>query len=655
GDGGGQSATPPEKAGDAAGEGQVRIDLDGIAERVVAVPVPEGRYSQVVGIEGKILLTGWPVQGSLGRDILAGPGGPRGSLESYDLAEQRHEVLTGGISSFEVSRDGHTLAYRSGRRLRVVKAGDKPPEGDDGSGRRSGWLDLDRVRVSVDPGLEWGQMFKEAWRLQRDHFWVGDMSGVDWWLVLDRYVPLINKVATRVEFSDLVWEMQGELGTSHAYELGGDYRPAPAYAIGHLAADLVYDAPQATWRFGHVVAGDPWDPDAGSPLRGPGVGVQPGDRLLAVNGRAVGAEVTPASLLVNQAGLAVELTVAGADGGDERRVVVPTLRDERPARYREWVENNRRAVHEATGGRVGYVHVPDMGPRGYAEFHRSYLAEVEREALVVDVRFNGGGHVSQLVREAGPPADRLRREPVGAAGAVPGRLARRATRGPHERARRLGRRHLHALLQAARPRPRRREADVGRGGGDLAPAHAGGREPHNPARVRLLVLRRRLGRRELRHGPGRRGRHPPAGPRRRAGPPARAGDRPRRLRPPPAPAPGGRRRPPAEPRAARAAAALERGHRYGTGTACTPGSRRPPGAERQFLTGPRGVRSSRAIRASITPLSAQAAASRGRNSGRAGMEKTDRERSYAVLVLLAVVILAGAGTLAAVLTGYVWV
>ena len=397
-----ETARPP-------GPPPLRIDLDGITERVVPVPVPEGRYSQVAGIKGKILFTSWPVQGSLGRDSFSGGAGPRGTLEAYDLTEQRHDVLTGGISSFEVSRDGQTLAYRSGRRLRVVKAGEKPPDHDDGASRRSGWLDLDRVRVSIDPGSEWMQMFKEAWRLQRDHFWAEDMSGVDWWLVLDRYMPLVGKVATRLEFSDLMWEMQGELGTSHAYELGGDYRPAPAYLIAHLAADLAYEpgpdgAGGGAWRFTHIVDGDPWDPEAGSPLRAPGVRIRPGDRLLAVNGRSVDAATTPASLLVNQAGLAVELTVAGPDGpgpdGSGRRtVVVSTLRDERPARYREWVSANRARVHEATGGRVGYVHLPDMGARGYAEFHRSYLAEVERDALVVDVRFNGGGHVSQLVLE----------------------------------------------------------------------------------------------------------------------------------------------------------------------------------------------------------------------------------------------------------------
>ena len=205
------------------------------------MPVPEGRYSQVVGLKDKILFTSWPVEGSLGRDIMAtGAGVPEGSLEAYDLGEQRHEVLVPGISYFEISRDGHTLAYRSGRRLRVIRAGEKPPDSDgDGPGRRSGWLDLDRIRVSVDPGSEWAQMFQEAWRLQRDHFWVEDMSGVDWDHVRRRYAPLVGRVATRAEFSDLMWEMQGELGTSHAYELGGDYRPAPNYVLGQLGRRAV--------------------------------------------------------------------------------------------------------------------------------------------------------------------------------------------------------------------------------------------------------------------------------------------------------------------------------------------------------------------------------------------------------------------------------
>ena len=389
-----------DKKGKDDGPPEVRIDLDGIGDRIVPFPVPDGRYSDIVGIPGKVLFLSWPVEGSLGGDWSKMQPDAAGSLESYDLAEQKHDTLVSGVSSFTVSKDGATLVYAAGHRLRALKAGEKPAEHTDheAPGRKSGWVDLERVRVSVDPGLEWAQMLDEAWRLQRDHFWVADLSNVDWNEVRTRYRPLVDKVATRVEFSDLMWEMQGELGTSHAYELGGDHRRPPHYALGFLGADLALDK-RGRWTFEHVVAGEAGDPGHDSPLRAPGVNVVDGDTLLAVGGRPVGRDVHPATLLVNQAGMAVELTVADRSGRKPRTVIVQTAGDERPARYREWVSTNRRRVHEETGGRVGYVHIPDMGPHGYAEFHRSYLSEIAHEALIVDVRFNGGGHVSSLLLE----------------------------------------------------------------------------------------------------------------------------------------------------------------------------------------------------------------------------------------------------------------
>ena len=378
----------------------VRIDLDGIAARIVPFPVPDGRYTEIAGLAGKVLFLSWPVEGSLGGDWTKMQPEPAGSLDVYDLAEQKHDTLIAGVSSFTVSQDGSTLVYASGNRLRAVKAGEKPTEHTDHDppGRKSGWLDLGRVRVSVEPGREWAQMLDEAWRLQRDHFWVADLSGVDWNEVRTRYRPLVDKVATRAEFSDLMWEMQGELGTSHAYELGGDHRRPPRYALGFLGADLALDR-RGRWVFEHIIDGEPGDPDQSSPLRAPGVNVAAGDTLLAIGGRPVGRDVHPATLLVHQAGLAVEITVGDRSGRKARTLVVQTTTDERPARYREWVNANRRRVHTETGGRVGYVHVPDMGPHGYAEFHRSYLSEVAHDALIIDVRFNGGGHVSSLLLE----------------------------------------------------------------------------------------------------------------------------------------------------------------------------------------------------------------------------------------------------------------
>lgn len=390
---------------------QLQIDLEGIQTRITVFPVPEGRYQQIRGIHGKVLFTSFPVEGSLRERWLEDGDEGNGTLEMYDLAERKKEFIAGGVSDFDVSADRKFLVYRTGKRLRVLKAGEKPDGNASGYNKKGGWIDLSRIRVAVNPLEEWQQMFREAWRLQRDHFWTEDMSQLDWQEVYRRYFQLIDRITTRSEFSDLMWEMQGELGTSHAYELGGDYRPGPHYHQGFLGADFVYDAGAGGYRVTHVVRGDPWQERFDSPLNRLGANVTEGDVLLAIDGQRLSREVSPRHLLVNQAGVEVQLTLAsrndaGSANGDKkqngrevRTVLVKTLRNETRARYREWVEKNRQRVHEETEGRVGYVHVPDMGPFGYAEFHRYYLAESEREGLIVDVRFNGGGAVSQLLLE----------------------------------------------------------------------------------------------------------------------------------------------------------------------------------------------------------------------------------------------------------------
>ena len=385
----------------ANGEEKLRIDLDGIAERLVAFPVDEGRYGAIRGLkDGRVVYSRYPVEGALDQNWRAATPPAKGQLVLYDFKNEKEEMLVNGISSFRLSRDGSQLIYRAGNRLRVLKAGSKPAK-DAGSkpGRKSGWVDLSRIRISVVPGVEWQQMLGEAWRLQRDHFWTPDMSRVDWVAIHERYRPLVERVASRSEFSDLVWEMQGELGTSHSYEMGGDYRPEPRYDQGYLGADLAFDANSGRWTVARIVRGDGWHETTSSPLARPGVGVNEGDRLLAINGRRLGEGLSPAEALVNLAGQEVTLAVAGPDDEEAHQVTVKTLGSEVAARYREWVENNRRRVHEATDGRVGYVHVPDMGPNGYSEFHRGYLAEFDRRGLIVDVRFNGGGHVSERLLE----------------------------------------------------------------------------------------------------------------------------------------------------------------------------------------------------------------------------------------------------------------
>ncbi|TBR18673.1 peptidase [bacterium] len=379
---------------------EVVIDLDGLAERLVAFPLPEGRYLRVMGVSGKVLFTTLPISGSLDRSFYPAAPSAKATLKSYDLEGRETKTVCERVSDFELSRDNTTLGIQAGLSVRVTAASETVDTAKDSEGynRKSGLVDLGRAKASLDPACEWRQMYADAWRLQRDLFWNPALKGLDWMAVYKRYEPLLDRVASRSEFTDLLWEMQGELGTSHAYAIGGDYRASPRYDQGHLGAESVWDAAKKGWRLTRVLSGDCWDRDADSPLRAPGVNVKVGDVLKAVDGLPLDAETPPGSALVHKAGAEVQLTVA-SEAAEPRAVTVKTLRDERPARYREWVEGNRRKVHAATKGKVGYIHVPDMGPTGYAEFHRAYLAEVERDGLIVDVRNNGGGHVSALLLE----------------------------------------------------------------------------------------------------------------------------------------------------------------------------------------------------------------------------------------------------------------
>ena len=378
----------------------ITIDLEGISQRVAAFPYPRGRYGQIAGIEGKVIFTAFPIPGTSSGDD---DSGSRGVLHVYDFKEQKKDTLVSGIEGFRLSRDGKTLVYVTGNRLRVIRAGKKvepeKPESRGGPNRQTGWINLNRIKASIVPTAEWHQMYREAWRLQRDFFWTEDMSGVDWEHVYQRYLPLLERVATRGEFSDLMWEMQGELGTSHAYEMGGDYRSSPNYAQGFLGADYTYDAENNGYRITHIPHGDAWEASKDSPLNAPGINVTEGDILLAIGGQRVSETVSPGELLVNLANQEVQATFQNVSDSEKRVVTLKVLGSERELRYREWVSNNRRYVHEKTDGKVGYVHIPDMGRSGYAEFHRGYLAEVSYPGLLIDVRYNTGGHVSQLLLE----------------------------------------------------------------------------------------------------------------------------------------------------------------------------------------------------------------------------------------------------------------
>lgn len=377
-----------------------RIDLEGLADRIVPLPVEAARYSSLRAAKDGLLWLRHPVTGVLGTaGATPDSRGPETVLERYDLEKLHSDELASDVSRFAVSGDGRRLVLHTRGKLRVVPADSRVPAGsDDDHDGGSDTVDLSRIRRSVEPAAEWRQMYDEAGRIMRDNFWRPDMGGVDWDGVLDRYRPVLARVATHDDLVDLLWEVQGELGTSHAYVTPPGGRHDDTSRQGLLGADISR-TDEGDWRIDRILPSETSDPAARSPLAAPGVAVHAGDAILAVDGQEIDPLTGPGPLLTGSAGKPVELTVEPADGGNLRHVVVVPTADEEALRYHAWVADRRAYVHEQSGGRLGYLHVPDMVGSGWAQLHRDLRVEVAREGLVVDVRENRGGHTSQLVVE----------------------------------------------------------------------------------------------------------------------------------------------------------------------------------------------------------------------------------------------------------------
>ncbi|MET8435412.1 S41 family peptidase [Streptomyces sp900116325] len=377
-----------------------RIDLEGLADRIVPLPVEAARYSSLRAAKDGLLWLRHPVTGVLGTaGATPDSRGPETVLERYDLEKLHSDELASDVSRFAVSGDGRRLVLHIRGKLRVVPADSRVPAGsDDDHDGGSDTVDLSRIRRTVEPAAEWRQMYDEAGRIMRDNFWRPDMGGVDWDGVLDRYRPVLARVATHDDLVDLLWEVQGELGTSHAYVTPPGGRHDDTSRQGLLGADISR-TDEGDWRIDRILPSETSDPAARSPLAAPGVAVHAGDAILAVDGQEIAPLTGPGPLLTGSADKPVELTVEPADGGNLRHVVVVPTADEEALRYHAWVADRRAYVHEQSGGRLGYLHVPDMVGSGWAQLHRDLRVEVAREGLVVDVRENRGGHTSQLVVE----------------------------------------------------------------------------------------------------------------------------------------------------------------------------------------------------------------------------------------------------------------
>ncbi|WP_103885726.1 S41 family peptidase [Actinacidiphila yanglinensis] len=381
--------------GEGGGDGPVVVEAEGLPSRVTPFPVAASKYSALEAVEGGLVWLRWPISGALG-ETFVNPADPsaRPTLEHFNLGKSKRTELVRHMDWYAVSGDGLRLAVYDEGELAVLPATER---GDDDS---TVYVDMRRILHEVEPTAEWRQSYAEAGRIIRDYFWAPDMCGVDWPAILDQYRPLVEHVATPDEFADLLREVLGELGTSHAYVQPARRNEGPPHyqrPIGLLGADFQHNK-DGTWTVARILPGESSDSKARSPLAG--TGIREGAVLTHIDGRRVDPHAGPSPLLAGAGGTTVELTFAPPGGhGAPRRIAVVPLVDERPLRYQHWVARRRSIVRHLSGGRCGYLHIPDLGGSGWAQFNRDLRKEVAYDALLVDVRGNAGGNISELVIE----------------------------------------------------------------------------------------------------------------------------------------------------------------------------------------------------------------------------------------------------------------
>ena len=388
----------------------VKIDLDGIDQRILSVPMPPLRYTALqVGKAGTLLaLEALP--------SADGPGPPPGvAVHRYDLKTRKSDVPLTGVNNFQMSAGGEKALYRKGddwtiAALRPMPTGpggappppETPPAPDKGALKTSG------IEVRVDPVQEWKQMYREAWRVERDWFYDRNFHGLDLKAAEKKYEPYLRNVASRDDLTYLFQEMLGNITVSHMGTGGGDTPEVKRVQTGLLGAD--YEVAGGRYRFSKVYNGENWNPQLSAPLTQPGVNVKAGEYLLAVNGREVRPPENVYSFFEGLAEKSVLLRV-GPDpsGAGARDVTVVPVADEGRLRNLAWVEENRRKVDQMTGGKVAYIYMPDTANGGLAAFNRYFYAQIGKQAAIVDERFNGGGLLATDIAEI------LNRKPLSAA------------------------------------------------------------------------------------------------------------------------------------------------------------------------------------------------------------------------------------------------
>jgi tricorn protease len=382
--------------GKAAGTGaDLAIDFDGLGRRVARVPLEADNYTNLTAKKGHLLYTVEPAF-YYGRQS-----DRKTALKLFALEGRKETVLADDVADYALSADGSKVIVRSGQTFAVHDAtpqgaGSKKPVSTAG-------LVVDRV-----PTEEWSQIFNEVWRRYRDWFYVENMHGYDWEALRAQYATWLPHVAHRSDLNYVISEMISELTVQHAYVEGGDYQMPPRPRVALPGARFALDRASGKYRIARIFEGQNEEEIYRAPLTEIGVEVSPGEYVLAIDGEALRPDEDPYRLLRHKADRPVRLTVNRTPAMDGARTVTfNPVTTEEPLVYLDWVETNRKRVDELSGGRIGYLHVPDMGGPGIREFIKGYYAQIRKEGLIVDVRANGGGNVSRMLIE------RLRRKVMG--------------------------------------------------------------------------------------------------------------------------------------------------------------------------------------------------------------------------------------------------
>jgi tricorn protease len=368
----------------------VEIDFEGIENRFVELPIPAGGYYGLGAVSGKIFYVSYPMTGLAGTSWDDdGPGAT--SLMSYEIGEDDPSTFMAGVGSYDLQPGVSKMAVsKGGGQIFVVGTGSPPGDLSDAA------VSLSGVIINLDPREEWEQIYNEAWRGLRDFYWDSSMHGLEWEQIRDQYATMLPRLATRSDLRDLLAELVGELSTGHTYVWGGDSKPgAPWRGTGLLGADFVRES--EAFRVDRIYHGG--HPDrVRSPLDEPGVDIDEGDYILEVNLMPFSADRPFESHFDNLAGREVMLTVVDSLGSDDTRsVIVRPNHSNFQLLYADWVRKNREYVAEKTNGKIAYIHIPDMGGRGMVEFDTWFYPQLDKEGMVVDTRWNGGGFVSQLI------------------------------------------------------------------------------------------------------------------------------------------------------------------------------------------------------------------------------------------------------------------